>query len=98
MRRLLLAAYFLEVGLLLVILPWTTFWDRNYLFDLVPVVRDWLHSSYARGAVSGLGLLMPSLWPVLRALFGIKGLCPAFKSRTRDARPVARCLGWVTGN
>ena len=57
MRRLLLAAYFLEVGLLLVILPWTTFWDRNYLFDLVPVVRDWLHSSYARGAVSGLGLL-----------------------------------------
>jgi len=56
-RRLLFAAYFLEVGLLLVILPWTTFWDRNYLFDLVPVVRDLLHSSYARGAVSGLGLL-----------------------------------------
>ena len=57
MRRLLYAAYFLEVGLLLVILPWTTFWDRNYLFDLVPAVRDLLLSSYARGAVSGLGLL-----------------------------------------
>jgi len=56
-RRLLFAAYFLEVGLLLVILPWTTFWDRNYLFDLVPSVRELLHSSYARGAVSGLGLL-----------------------------------------
>jgi len=56
-RRLLYAAYFLEVGLLLVILPWTTFWDRNYLFDLVPAVRDLLLSSYARGAVSGLGLL-----------------------------------------
>ena len=36
MRRLLYAAYFLEVGLLLVVLPWTVFWDRNYLFDLVP--------------------------------------------------------------
>lgn len=57
MRRLLLAAYFLEVGLLLVVLPWTAFWDRNYLFDLVPALRTWLHSSYARGAVSGLGLL-----------------------------------------
>jgi hypothetical protein len=56
-RRLLYAAYFLEVGLLLVILPWTNFWDRNYLFDLVPGIRALLHSSYARGAVSGLGLL-----------------------------------------
>ncbi|HEY8535010.1 MAG TPA: hypothetical protein VIL25_01120 [Vicinamibacterales bacterium] len=57
MRRLLFAACFLEVGLLLVILPWTTFWDNNYLFDLVPRLRDGLHSSYVRGAVSGLGLL-----------------------------------------
>lgn len=57
MRRLLYAAYFLEVGLLLIVLPWTTFWDRNYLFDLVPHVRGWLLNSYARGAVSGLGLL-----------------------------------------
>ncbi len=57
MRRLLYAAYFLEVGLLLVVLPWTTFWDRNYLFDLVPLIDQALQSSYARGAVSGLGLL-----------------------------------------
>jgi hypothetical protein len=56
-RRLLYAAYFLEAGLLLVVLPWTVFWDRNYLFDLVPVIRPWILSSYARGAVSGLGLL-----------------------------------------
>jgi hypothetical protein len=57
MRRLLYAAYFLEVGLLLVVLPWTTFWDRNYLFDIVPQVRAWLLDSYTRGAVSGLGLV-----------------------------------------
>lgn len=56
-RRLLYAAYFLEVGLLLVVLPWTSFWDRNYLFELVPVVRAVVLSAYARGAVSGLGLL-----------------------------------------
>jgi hypothetical protein len=56
-RRLLYAAYFLEVGLLLVVLPWTSFWDRNYLFDLVPAVREVVLSAYVRGAVSGLGLL-----------------------------------------
>lgn len=57
MRRLLYAAYFLEAGLLLVVVPWTAFWDRNYLFDLVPAMRPLILSSYARGAVSGLGLL-----------------------------------------
>ena len=57
MRRLLYAAYFLEVGLLLIVLPWTSFWDRNYLFELVPSVREILQSAYLRGAVSGLGLL-----------------------------------------
>ena len=56
-RRLLYAACFLEVGLLLIVVPWTTFWERNYLFDLVPPLRDLLHSAYARGAVSGRGLL-----------------------------------------
>ena len=57
MRRLLYAAYFLEVGLLLIVLPWTSFWDRNYLFELVPMFREFLLSAYLRGAVSGLGLL-----------------------------------------
>lgn len=57
MRRLLVAAYFVEVGLALVVLPWTALWDRNYLIDLMPSVRPWIVSSYARGAVSGLGLL-----------------------------------------
>jgi hypothetical protein len=60
-RRLLFAAYFLEVGLLLIVLPWTSFWDRNYLFELVPAVREVVLSAYVRGAVSGLGLLNVAL-------------------------------------
>jgi hypothetical protein len=31
LRRLLFAAYFFEVGFLLVIIPWSTFWDQNAL-------------------------------------------------------------------
>jgi hypothetical protein len=80
LRRLLLAAYFLEVGLLLVVLPWTAFWDRNYLFDLVPFVRAWLHNSYARGAVSGLGLLNIAL-----GLSEISGAVGAWLDRSGTA-------------
>jgi hypothetical protein len=56
-RHLLYAACFLEAGLLLVVLPWTVFWDRNYLFDAVRLIHAAVQSPYVRGAVSGLGLL-----------------------------------------
>jgi hypothetical protein len=56
-RQLVYAACFFEVGLLLVALPWTQFWDRNYLFDALPVLGSLTHSPYLRGAVSGLGVL-----------------------------------------
>ena len=57
LRRLLFAAYFFEVGLLLVIVPWSTFWDRNALLEAVPAVYRWTRSEYVRGAVTGLGAL-----------------------------------------
>jgi len=52
-----------EVGILLMILPWTSYWDDNYFLDLLigklhaPVVAAVLHSGYTRGGVTGLGLL-----------------------------------------
>ena len=45
------------MGLLLVLVPWSAFWDRNYFASLLPVVGDAIKSPYARGAVSGLGLI-----------------------------------------
>jgi hypothetical protein len=45
----------LEAGLLLILIPWSAFWDRNYFADLVPGLRDFLHNNFVRGAVSGLG-------------------------------------------
>lgn len=55
--RLLLVVYFLEVGLLLVILPWFPFWDRNYFSDAVPLLGTITRNYFVRGAVSGLGLV-----------------------------------------
>lgn len=83
MRRLLYAAYFLEVGLLLVVLPWTVFWNHNYLFDLAPIAQPWIQSSYARGAVSGLGLVNIAL-----GLADVSAVVAHWFDRPRTARGV----------
>jgi hypothetical protein len=46
-----------EVGVFLLIFPWTQQWDGNSLANLIPGLRDFWTSSYFRGAWSGLGLL-----------------------------------------
>lgn len=56
-RRLLYVAFFLEVGLLLVVLPWSGFWERNYFAMAWPALRELLTNNFIRGAVTGLGLV-----------------------------------------
>jgi hypothetical protein len=59
-RRLLAAAFFFEAGLVLLILPWSAFWNRNLLLEWSPALYDLTRSGYIRGAVSGLGIV--NLW------------------------------------
>ena len=47
----------LVVGIVLVVAPWTAFWDTNYLLQPSPLLRSLLLSAFTRGAVSGLGLV-----------------------------------------
>jgi hypothetical protein len=68
--RLLFAAYFLETGVILVVIPWLSYWDRNLFIQMMPALEDWLSSAYARGAVSGIG--------VVTAVAGIFELAAAF--------------------
>ncbi len=49
-----------EVGLVLLLLPWTLLWDNNYFFSLQPQLSEFLLSNQLRGAVSGVGLV--NLW------------------------------------
>jgi hypothetical protein len=56
-RRLVYVAFFLEVGLLLVVMPWSTFWERNYFAAAIPALHPWLTNNFVRGAVTGLGLV-----------------------------------------
>ena len=47
----------LEMGIVLVLFPWSSLWDRNYFFALAPQWSAWFSSSYLRGAISGVGVV-----------------------------------------
>ena len=55
--RLVLIAFFLEVGLVLTVAPWSRYWERNYFGDLIPLVGTMITNNFVSGAVSGLGLV-----------------------------------------
>lgn len=57
MTRLLLAAYFLETGALLLAGPWSDLWDHNAFVAWVPAIDPWVRSAFVRGGVSGIGLV-----------------------------------------
>jgi len=56
-RRLFFVAFFFEVGLLLIVLPWSAFWERNYFGYLWPGLLPLLENDFIRGGVSGIGFV-----------------------------------------
>jgi hypothetical protein len=74
--RLLFAAYFLEAGLVLVVAPWSRFWDRNIFLASVPLLEGLVSNLFLRGAVSGVG--------IITAFAGLAELAGAVGSRRRD--------------
>ena len=68
--RLLLVAFFIEAGLLLLVLPWSAFWERNYFVYAWPAFEPVFLSAYVRGGVTGIGVLnlvagLSELWAML---------------------------------
>ncbi len=47
----------LLVGIVLAFAPWTSLWDSNWLLQVWPGLRGPLQNAFARGAVTGLGLV-----------------------------------------
>jgi hypothetical protein len=70
---LLVAAYLVEAGLLLVMAPWTTMWDRNFFGARLPWLGEWMANAFVRGGVTGIG--------VITALAGLRDLSGAFFRR-----------------
>jgi hypothetical protein len=57
-----------EIGLVLLVFPWSSYWESNYFGWITPEWRRTWVSSWFRGAVSGLGVvnLYVSLLEVFR--------------------------------
>jgi len=76
-KRLVLVAFFLETGFILVVAPWSAYWDRNYFGTLSPQLHAFVTNNFIRGAVSGLG--------VINIALGIADLVSLFLTRhSRD--------------
>lgn len=58
----------LELGIALVVLPWTRIWTENNLLLSYPSMRMWAANTFVRGAFSGLGLIdiWLGIWEVVR--------------------------------
>ena len=56
--------YFLETGLVLLVAPWSTLWERNLFAEILPFWGSVARLHGVRGAVSGVGLvsLAVGLW------------------------------------
>ena len=55
--KILLLLVWLEFGLLLILVPWSDYWQSNYFLLHFPELGTVLRSPYLRGAVSGLGVM-----------------------------------------
>lgn len=60
LRYLMVVLLSLEAGLVLLLLPWSVLWERNWWVFGSAFLRPILLNNFLRGAISGLGLL--TLW------------------------------------
>ena len=61
-------AFFVELGMVLVVLPWTRAWTENSLLLAYPGARFFLQNNFVRGVISGLGFLDEGfgVWEAIR--------------------------------
>jgi hypothetical protein len=68
------------------VLPWSSFWGRNFFVEHWPALLPWIANDFVRGAVSGLGMV--------NIAAGIADLVPVFLTRdpvdAQQARGIVR--------
>ena len=57
MSAVIFITFCLEIGLFLLIFPWTDYWPANYFSNAVPIWAGYWDNMYVRGAISGLGVV-----------------------------------------
>ena len=67
---LLFIVFCMELGLFLIVYPWTDKWTVNLIPTLLPISRDFWSDGYFRGAVSGIGFA--NIWIALGEAFRLR--------------------------
>jgi hypothetical protein len=75
--RWILLLIWIELGFVLILVPWSEIWEVNYFLFQYPALGFLLKNPFFRGAVSGLGVMN-----VLLALQGFRRHSPVIASRT----------------
>ena len=73
--RILILLVWLELGLVLLLVPWSDFWEINYFLYQYPGFALFAKNAFLRGAVSGLGV------------FNIFMALEEFRHRTQSVAP-----------
>ena len=80
-RRFLYVVFFVQVGLLLIVMPWwPAFWESNYFAVAWPPLRTVLTNNFVRGAVTGLGFV--------NLFAGFADLAMIFTTRESEEMPL----------
>jgi ABC-type transport system involved in cytochrome c biogenesis permease subunit len=77
------------VGLLLLVLPWSEFWENNYFALGWPILGSILTNNFVRGGISGLG--------VVNLIVGVTDLTMVLSSRERNPERSSISLRDSTG-
>jgi hypothetical protein len=55
--RVVLLLFWLELGLVLILAPWSEAWDANFFIYQYPALGFFIKNPFLRGAISGLGVI-----------------------------------------
>ena len=55
--RVVMLLFWLELGLVLILVPWSDIWESNYFLVPVSAAGIFLTNPFLRGAISGLGFM-----------------------------------------
>ena len=66
--------FYIELGMLLAVLPWTRLWTDNSLAANLPGLREMMQINFIRGLISGIGLvdIWIGVWEAVRYREGNK--------------------------
>jgi hypothetical protein len=75
--RVVILLFWLELGLVLVLVPWSEVWEANYFLYQYPVLGMFAKNPFLRGAISGLGVMN-----VLLSIGAFRRSTPVVATRT----------------